>query len=186
MSDNSLKNILECLLFVSSKPLDIDTLSDIIEQEKEAVEKALEELKMNYNSKNKPIFIQQVGGGIRFATRKKYGEYVKKLFRGQLNYKLSNAALETLAIIAYRQPVTSQEIDSIRGVSSSGVIRGLLQKRLVKISGRKETIGRPVLYRTSEKFLEYFGLQSLSDIPPLEELGIEEEVDNLVNDRAEK
>ncbi len=186
MEKSEIKNIVECLLFVSSKPLKPDKLAKIAEASINEIEETLQEISLEYSSGNRPVFIQEVAGGVRIASRQKYGPYVKKLFEGRLTYNLSTAALETLAIIAYRQPVTMQDIEQIRGVSSSGVVRGLLEKRLVKLAGRKEALGRPILYRTSEEFLEYFGLQSLSDIPPLEELGIEEEVEELAADRQEE
>lgn len=179
-----LKNVIECLLFVSSKPISTKKFHEVIEEfTEEEIEKTIEELVKGYDVANKPVFIQKVAGGWRMATRKDYGLWVKKLYAKEIIYKLSPAALEVLAIIAYRQPVTIQEIDLIRGVSSGGVIRGLLEKDLIKIAGRKEAIGRPVLYRTSEKFLEYFGLDSVSDIPPLEELGISKEVEEMLNER---
>jgi segregation and condensation protein B len=181
MEKNELKNIIECLLFVSSKPISIKKFSEVLEGvESTQIEETIQELVNEYEHVNKPIFIQNVAGGWRMATRKKYGEWIKILFAKDITYKLSNASLETLAIVAYRQPVTIQEIEVIRGVSSGGVIRGLLEKGLVKIAGRKEALGRPVLYRTTDKFLEYFGLESISDIPPLEELGIDKEVENLI------
>ncbi len=186
MEKTELKNIVECLLFVSSKPLRVDKLAAIVEVPREDIEESLQALTLEYSSGNRPVFIQEVAGGVRIASRQKYGPYVKKLFEGRLTYNLSAAALETLAIIAYRQPVTMQDIEQIRGVSSSGVVRGLLEKRLIKLAGRKEALGRPLLYRTSEEFLEYFGLQSLSDIPPLEELGIEEEVEGLAAGKQEE
>ena len=186
MEKTELKNIVECLLFVSSKPLRVDKLAAIVEVPREDIEESLQALTLEYSSGNRPVFIQEVAGGVRIASRQKYGPYVKKLFEGRLTYNLSAAALEALAIIAYRQPVTMQDIEQIRGVSSSGVVRGLLEKRLIKLAGRKEALGRPLLYRTSEEFLEYFGLQSLSDIPPLEELGIEEEVEGLAAGKQEE
>ncbi|MFH1415888.1 MAG: SMC-Scp complex subunit ScpB [Elusimicrobiota bacterium] len=182
MDQYELKNIIECLLFVSSKPITTKKFAEVIKEfNKDEVEKSLVELAKGYDVANKPIFIQKVGGGWRMATRKEYGPWVKSLFQKEISYKLSKAALEILAIITYRQPVTIQEIEMIRGVSSGGVLRGLLEKSLVKIAGRKEAIGRPVLYRTTEKFLEYFGLESISDIPPLEELGIDKEVQELID-----
>lgn len=180
MDQFELKNVIECLLFVSSKPISAKKFADVIgENSMDEVEKILEELAKGYDVANKPIFIQNVAGGWRMATRHEYGQWVKALFAKEITYKLSNAALETLAIITYRQPVTIQEVEIIRGVSSGGVIRGLLEKGLIKIAGRKAALGRPVLYRTTDKFLEYFGLESISDIPPLEELGIDKEVEEM-------
>ncbi len=182
MNKIELKNVIECLLFVSAKPISTKKFREVIKDfSEDEIEKTLEELALGYDIANKPIFIQKVAGGWRMATRKEYADFVKILFEKEITYKLSNAALETLAIVTYRQPVTVQEIEVIRGVSSGGVLRGLLEKGLLKIAGRKEALGRPVLYRTSDKFLEYFGLETISDIPPLEELGIDKEVEELVN-----
>ncbi len=182
MNQPSLKNIVECLLFVSAAPLSIKKITAVIENAKDIeILKAIEELTADYEKADKCVFIQQVAGGWRLATKNEYGEWVRKLFSKEMTFLLSRAALEVLAIVAYRQPVITQEIENIRGVSSGGVLRGLLEKNLIKISGRKEALGRPILYRTTDKFLEYFGLESISDIPPLEELGIEKEVDDLVS-----
>ncbi|MBN2406136.1 MAG: SMC-Scp complex subunit ScpB [Elusimicrobia bacterium] len=175
-----MKNIVECLLFVSSKPVTSRKLSEVLGNVKEKeVADCIEELSKEYSGQNKPIFIQKVAGGWRFATKKEYGKWVKLLFSRETTYKLSAASLETLAIVAYRQPVTAQEIEAIRGVSGSGVLRGLFEKKLIKIAGRKQAVGRPILYKTTDRFLEYFGLDSISDLPPLEELGIEENIEEL-------
>jgi segregation and condensation protein B len=182
MEKNELKNIIECLLYVSAKPVSVKKFADVLETGVKEIEQIVIELQKDYETANKSIFIQNVAGGWRMATKQKYGEWVKKLFSREMTHRLSNAALEALAIIAYRQPVTIQEIEVIRGVSTGGVLRGLLEKGLIKIAGRKEAIGRPVLYRTTDKFLEYFGLESISDIPPLEELGIEKEIEELVGE----
>ena len=188
-----LKNIIECLLFVSSKPLTVSKIADIMDGQKPVespllveIEKAISELTKEYEDADKPIFIQQVAGGWRIATKSQYGEWVRKLFAKEMTYTLSRAALETLAIVAYRQPTTIQEVDLIRGVSSQGVLRGLLEKNLIKIAGRKEELGRPIIYRTTDKFLTYFGLESISDIPPLEEMGIEKDVEEIIDDRRDK
>jgi len=177
MDQFELKNVIECLLFVSAKPITLQKFRSIFpDTGKGDIEKAIDELTKGYDVANKPIFIQNVAGGWRMATRKQYSHWVRALFSREITFRLSNAALEILSIIAYRQPVTIQEIETIRGVSSGGVVRGLLEKDLIKIAGRKEAIGRPVLYRTTDKFLEYFGLESISDIPPLEELDIESNI----------
>jgi len=187
MNKSQLKNVLECLLFVSAKPLTINRLSSVIEEaNQKEIEEALNQLSEEYSKAQKPVFIQKVAGGWRMATRKEYAEWIRNLFSKEMTYNLTQAALETLAIVAYRQPITTQEVELIRGVSSGGVLRGLLEKNLIKIAGRKEAIGRPIIYRTTDKFLEYFGLESISDIPPLEELGIDQEVEELINERTKE
>ncbi len=182
-----LRRVVEALLFVSASPLSSGRISRVMEEaDTSLVRELLEELRQEYDTSGKPVFIQKVAGGWRMATRPEYAEWVRKLFSGDMVLRLSRAAMETLAIIAYRQPVTTQDVELIRGVSSGAVIRGLLEKRLVKIAGRKEVIGRPILYRTTERFLEYFGLESVADLPPLEELGIEREIQELIDERDKK
>lgn len=187
MDKDKLLRTVECLLYVSSNPVSLDKLCGIIEEaSKEDIKNAVEELKREYDITAKPVFIQYVAGGWRMASRPEYGEWVRKLFARDVIIKLSRAAMETLAIVAYRQPVTAQDVETIRGVSSGAVLRGLLEKKLLKIAGRKETLGRPMLYRTTEKFLEYFGLESLGDLPTLEELGIREELQELIDERTKE
>ncbi|MEA3506390.1 MAG: SMC-Scp complex subunit ScpB [Elusimicrobiota bacterium] len=187
INKEELRNIVECLLYVSSKPIKAGGIASVIEDVTETdIKKTLIELSKEYDTANRPIFIQKVAGGWRMATRKEYGKWVKKFYSRETTYNLTNAALETLSIVAYRQPVTTTEVEEIRGVSSGGVLRGLFEKRLIKIAGRKETIGRPIIYRTTDKFLEYFGLESISDLPPLEELGIEDNLEELIDGQYKK
>jgi segregation and condensation protein B len=113
--------------------------------------------------------LEQVAGGLRLVTRPELNSYLRKFFEVTGRTRLSLAALETLAIIAYRQPVTGPEIQDLRGVSSSGVLRTLLERRLIKIAGRKKVVGKPFFYRTTREFLMHFGLEALEDLPPLEE-----------------
>ncbi len=137
----------------------------------------IDELATDY-LKISALEIRHVAEGYQIATKPEYSEYVRRLYRERTALRLSPAALETLAIIAYRQPVTKAEIEETRGVDCSGVLETLLEKKLIKIVSRKEVIGRPLLYGTTQEFLKYFGLTSLSDLPPLEqfiEQNIEEE-----------
>ncbi len=187
MDKEKLKNITECLLYVSAKPIVAGNIASVIDEARESdVNKAIIELRKEYDVANRPIFIQKVAGGWRMATRKEYGQWVKKFYSTETTYNLSTAALETLSIVAYRQPITTTEVEDIRGVSSGGVLRGLFEKRLIKIAGRKESIGRPIIYRTTDKFLEYFGLESISDLPPLEELGIDDNIEELIDGEYKK
>ncbi|MDA3792375.1 MAG: SMC-Scp complex subunit ScpB [Elusimicrobia bacterium] len=182
-----LKNIVECLLYVSSKPIKSKNIASVIEDVTETdIKKTIIALAKEYDIQNRPVFIQKVAGGWRMATRKEYGRWVKKFYSTETTYNLSTAALETLSIVAYRQPITTTEVEDIRGVSSGGVLRGLFEKRLIKIAGRKESIGRPIIYRTTDKFLEYFGLESISDLPPLEELGIDDNIEELIDGEYKK
>jgi segregation and condensation protein B len=182
-----LKNIVECLLYVSSKPIKSKNIASVIEDVTETdIKKTIIALAKEYDIQNRPVFIQKVAGGWRMATRKEYGRWVKKFYSTETTYNLSTAALETLSSVAYRQPITTTEVEDIRGVSSGGVLRGLFEKRLIKIAGRKESIGRPIIYRTTDKFLEYFGLESISDLPPLEELGIDDNIEELIDGEYKK
>jgi len=180
MERNYLRGIIETLLFITDKPLSVKKIVELIEDQEvteEVVQQLIDELATDY-LKNSALEIRHVAEGYQIATKPEYSEYVRRLYRERTALRLSPAALETLAIIAYRQPVTKAEIEEARGVDCSAVLETLLEKKLIKIVGRKEVIGRPLLYGTTQEFLKYFGLTSLSDLPPLEqfiEQNIEEE-----------
>lgn len=161
----------EAVLFVASEPVPKERFLDLFkERDRAAVEEALLEIMERYGaSGDRGVFVEHVAGGLRLVTRPELNSYLRKFFEVTGRTRLSLAALETLAIIAYRQPITGPEIQDLRGVSSSGVLKTLLERRLVKISGRKKVVGKPFLYRTTRDFLMHFGLESLEDLPPLEE-----------------
>ncbi|MDI6641354.1 MAG: SMC-Scp complex subunit ScpB [Elusimicrobiota bacterium] len=179
MNRKELKNILEVLFFITDRPISVKELKDIItkgssENSAEAVNiteelivQLINELKQEYS--NKPIELREIAGGWQFATKSEYSIYVKKLFQDRTTLRLSTSALETLSIIAYKQPVTRAEIEEIRGVEVISVLETLLERKLIKIVGRKETVGRPLLYGTTPEFLRYFGLKSIDALPPIEE-----------------
>ena len=172
MNMENLKNIIESLLFTTDKPLTIQRLQDIIEnQSRDDIRSCINELKEDYSKRNGGIELSEVAGGYQFTTKFEYGEWVKKLFKSQTSYRLSRSSLETLAIIAYKQPITRAEIEHVRGVDSGGILRNLLEKRIIRISGKKETIGHPLLYATTQNFLRYFGLKDLSEMPSLKDFG---------------
>ncbi|MDR1103996.1 MAG: SMC-Scp complex subunit ScpB [Endomicrobium sp.] len=183
MEISEVKKILEVLLFVSDKPLSLKELRDIIKADVADIsnlEDILKELKDEYVTLNKPYEIKFVADGWTFATKPEYSPWIKKLLKEKTVLKLSPAALETLAMIAYKQPITRAEIDEIRGVESSGVIDTLLERKLIKIVGRKEALGRPLLYGTTQDFLKHFGLTHLSELPLIEDMPKEiQETDNL-------
>lgn len=167
-----LKRVLEALLFVSSEPLSItrlETLTDGLRTEEENVKNVLRELEREYEAGARSFSIRKVGLGYQLRTKSIYAPWIRKLFHSRRVVHLSKPALETLAIIAYKQPITKAEIEVIRGVNVDGIVKSLLDRELIKISGHKEVVGRPYLYRTSQRFLEHFGLNSLSELPPLEE-----------------
>lgn len=161
-----LKNVLECMLFVSPQPLSTRHVAESLDLPEAEVEKALHELRVEYHGRG--LQIVRVAGGYQMCTRPEYGEYISKLLKPE-RVRLSRAALETAAIIAYRQPITQPEIEAIRGVNSDGVLKTLLDRGLIRQAGRKETIGRPILYVTTDEFLNYFGLNDLSELPDMED-----------------
>ncbi len=167
----NLKDILEAVLFVSPEPVSPQTMKKLhgtagIPEWKEAASRLIEE----YNARNTAIRVVELAEGYKMVTRPEVAHWVRKYTKASASGKLSNAALETLSIIAYRQPVIRAEIDAIRGVSSDGVLRTLLDRKLVKILGRKEMPGRPLLYGTTREFLEYFGLKSIAEMPTLKDM----------------
>ncbi|MDR3274976.1 MAG: SMC-Scp complex subunit ScpB [Endomicrobium sp.] len=178
-----IKKILEALLFVSERPLNLKELKDILKADYKNInnlENILYELKEEYANLNKPYEIKFVADGWIFATKPEYSPWIKKLLKEKTVLKFSPSALETLAIIAYKQPITRIEIDEIRGVESSGVIDTLLERKLIKITGRKETLGRPLLYGTTQEFLKRFGLAHLSELPLIEDMAKDlQQTDNI-------
>jgi segregation and condensation protein B len=161
---------LEAILFVSSAPVPRSKLLELFdEREREQAAEALEAVLARYAGENRGIMVEDVAGGVRLATRPELGGWLRRYFDVSGGTKLSMAALETMAIIAYRQPVTGPEIQELRGVNPAGVLKTLLERRLIRITGRKEVVGKPFLYGTTREFLVHFGLNSLKDLPPLEE-----------------
>jgi segregation and condensation protein B len=168
---NELRAALEAILFVSNEPVPLDALAEALGEKSEDVTKELEEIKSALEASGGGFTLEQTGGGWRFATRPEHEAVLKKYFARKGESRLSIAALETLAIVAYRQPVTAPEISDIRGVNSTAVLRTLLERRLVRVAGRKEVVGSPFLYRTTREFLIHFGLNDIRDLPRLEEFG---------------
>lgn len=167
----SLKDIIESLIFVSLEPLSFDKIkSTLTEFQDEDIQIAINDLLECYSTNKRGIQIIQAAGGLLFSTNPDYDIWIKRLLNVNRKNKLSPAALETISTIAYYQPITLAEISAIRGVDSTSSLKSLLQKRLVKIVGRKKGPGRPLIYRTSNRFLTYFGLQSISDLPSQEEI----------------
>jgi segregation and condensation protein B len=162
---------IEAALFVTSEPLRREKLLQIFpEGEQEEAANALERVVARYRGEShQGVRVEEVAGGIRLVTRPELHGYLRRLFEVTGQSRLSMAALETLAIVAYRQPITAPEIQELRGVNPSGVLKTLLERRLIRISGRKLIVGRPFLYSTTRQFLMHFGLENLEDLPPLEE-----------------
>ena len=162
-------SIVEALIFVSDEPITIKTLTDVLEEEKETIESALEELQREYEEREGGLQLREIAGGWQISTRTEFHEEVRKFLKTRPSAKLSLAALETLAVIAYKQPVTVPEILEIRGVQSASAIKTLLDKKLITAKGRKETVGRPMQYGTSKDFLIQFGLKDLTELPSIED-----------------
>jgi len=176
MNFNSIKKIVEVLIFSSDRPLTLKQMKDIINEEKAEtgvaadirnIEKAVNELIEKYSSDEYSFSIIQVAGAYRFATKREFAPWLAKLNKENLKRRLSQQALETLSIISYNQPITKAEIEAVRGVNVDYIIGSLLEKDLITIKGRAEVVGRPMLYGTTDNFLEYLGLNSAEDLPSL-------------------
>lgn len=171
MTRSEVKAILEALLFVSDEPLPRRRMEAVLEGfvSPEEVASALAQLELDYASPERAVALVQVAGGYQLRTRPELAPWLKR-FSALKPVKFSQAALETLAIVAYRQPIVRSEIEEIRGVDSGGVLKALLDRKLIRILGKKDVPGRPLLYGTTSEFLEFFGLKDLSDLPTLREL----------------
>lgn len=161
--------IIEALIFVSEEPLSAKTMAGVLREDREVIDEALAELSREFNRRNGGLQLRELAGGWQFATRPEYHEHVRAFLKSRPSAKLSIASLETLAVIAYKQPVTVPEILEIRGVQSPSSIKTLLDKKLIVAKGRKETVGRPMMYGTSKEFLLQFGLKDLSELPSMED-----------------
>jgi segregation and condensation protein B len=159
----------EALIFVSDEPITAKLMAEILDEDKQTIEAAVEQLKEEYATRESGLQIREIAGGSQIATRTEFHEDVRRFLKTRPSAKLSLAALETLAVIAYKQPVTVPEILEIRGVQSASAIKTLLDKRLIVAKGRKETVGRPMQYGTSRDFLIQFGLKDLSELPSIED-----------------
>src|SRR5580765_1382960 len=169
IDDAELKSITEALIFVADEPITPKTISDVVKIDRGAVERAIAALVEEYESGKGGLQMREIAGGWQIATRPEFHEQVRAYLKSKPSAKLSLASLETLAVIAYRQPVTVPEILEIRGVQSPSAIKTLLDKRLIVAKGRKETVGRPMMYGTSKEFLIQFGLKDLSELPSIED-----------------
>lgn len=166
----TLESVIEAVLFAGDEPLSEQRLANIVETGVKQVRRHIKSLNDKYKAHKNAFRIEQIAGGYQMLTLDVYNPWLKKLLRVRSDSKLSSAALETLAIIAYKQPAMRADIEAIRGVATGEVIRNLMYKGLVKIIGRADVLGRPMLYGTTKKFLEVFGLNSLKDLPKIEEL----------------
>jgi segregation and condensation protein B len=173
MTREQIKGALEALLFITDRPLPVEELKELAAAGEEDVSALLEELRAEYEARG-GVRLLRVAEGWQLATRSEHGEAIRRLYQDRTTFRLSTAALETLAIVAYRQPLTRAEVEEIRGVEVIAALETLLEKRLLKVVGRKEAIGRPLLYGTTQEFLRQFGLGSLEDLPALDTLPVVE------------
>jgi len=171
LNDETLKALIEAIIYVAPEPVALDAIARAIEgEERERVKAKLEELVEDFERADHGIHIRQVAGGYKFSSKVEHHDTLRRFVKSlKPPIRLSKPALETLAVIAYRQPVTLPEIEQIRGVDGGGVVHTLLEKKLVVTAGRKNVVGRPILYRTSRDFLVHFGLRDLSELPSLRE-----------------
>ena len=170
LDDRELTAIIEALLFVSHEPLTVERLAGVISESSTAtIVKALRELQSTCEREQRGVQLVEIAGGWQTVTRPEHGSWIRRLDKSKAAPKLSRSALETLAIIAYKQPIVRAEIEHIRGVETSGVLRTLLERKLVRIVGRKDVPGRPIMYGSTKFFLQHFGLKDLAELPPLRE-----------------
>ena len=171
MEQTKLKDICEVLIFASDTPITVKQIQDVAEDAKpKQIEKAVEALKEDYRKTERTFTIVQVAGGYQMVSRDLYSQWIRKLFHRKIKSRLSQAALEVLSVIAFKQPISKPEVESIRGVNCDGVVKTLLERKLITISGRGEGPGKPLLYKTTPEFLRYFGINDLSDLPKPREI----------------
>ena len=170
MQDSEIRKIIEALLFASPEPLTQAKVNGIFNPDTPNLKEVVLKLNEQYNHNDHAFEINQVAGGFQLVSRQEYEHFIRKMLSKSGRLSLSSAALDSLAIIAYKQPIGRYEVEAIRGVDSSGVLKTLLNRNLIKIKGRDSGPGRPLLYQTTNKFLEHFGLNRLSDMPKLKEI----------------
>lgn len=171
MDRTEAKRIIEAILFATDVPLPPAKIKSLLgEIDAKLLRELVQELRMEYEQDSHSFALVEIGGGYQIYTRPEYAKWVQELYKGKRSSKLTAASLETLAIVAYKQPIIKADIESIRGVNVDGVIATLLERNLVQVSGRDNRPGRPLLFGTTQEFLRYFGLSSLSDLPRIEEL----------------
>jgi len=170
-SPNETKKIVEGLLFAVHEPISVRKISEAVEgTDAKQIKEIIQQLREEYDTQDRAFQIEEIANGFQLLSRPEYHEWISKIRKKTGEAKLSQAAVETMAIIAYKQPIIRADVEAIRGVQSGQMIRTLVEKGLVKIVGRDEVLGRPLLYGTTKKFLEHFGLKSIKDLPKTEEL----------------
>ena len=168
ISEKKLKAVIEAILFVAGEPIKTDTLAHALDLTVSELSPVLDSLRDEYDLDERGLRLNRFGESVQLATRPEYAPFIERVLQPVQKQSLSQAAMETLSIVAYRQPVTKGEIEAIRGVKCDYSIQSLLAKGLIEEAGRRETLGRPVLYRTAEKFLMHFGIESLAELPEVD------------------
>ena len=174
MEDREKKYLLEAILFLSGEPLSVSSLKEVTDISDSEITRLMDELMAEYRDRNGGLLVTEIANGYQIITNSSYAHWLKKFRVKSASSKLSASALETLAIIAYKQPIIKAEVEQLRSVNSDGVIKTLLDRKLIKIMGRKEAPGRPLLYATTKEFLQYFGLKDLTELPTLKDIEREE------------
>ena len=169
LNASELAAVSEALIFVADEPISARTISEVLRIGQDEVQGAIEQLAEEFNARNGGLHLREIAGGWQLATRPEHHEHIRAFLKSRPSAKLSLASLETLAVISYKQPITVPEILEIRGVQSPSAIKTLLDKRLIVAKGRKETVGRPMMYGTSKEFLIQFGLKDLTELPSIED-----------------
>ena len=172
MERRDARNIMEALLFITEQPVPLKSFVGLFDKEftLEDLQAMAEEISRDYQERGSALELRQIAGGWQFSSRTEFAPWIRKLFKDRLTYRLSPSAMETLSIIAYKQPITRSEIEEIRGVEVAAVLDTLVERRLAKIAGRRESVGRPILYGTTPEFLKAFGLNTLENLPSIESL----------------
>ncbi len=168
--DEEIKSCLEAALFVAEEPLRASDLSDPLGVDGNRLRRLLKQLQEEYRLDDRGMQVLTISGGFKLTTRERHYPYLKRMFGERTRARLSDSAVETLVIVAYHQPVTRPEVEAVRGVNSQSVLKTLLEENLIRISGRRDEIGRPMEYKTTDRFLDYFGLSSLNDLPDQDEI----------------
>ncbi len=183
MADNNLKSAVEAIIFISEKPVTLEQIKKVLGNlDTASARKIVDELKDEYETQNRGFRITEIAGGFQMNACADFAPFLKKLFKERSLGKLSKPALESLAIIAYKQPLTKAEIESLRNVNVDGVMKSLVEKNLIRICGRKKVAGRPFVFGTTREFLEHFGLKSLEDLPKIENFTVMAEKVETKND----
>ena len=173
MEENNLKSAIEALIFASEKPITLEQIKKVLgDLDASNINKIIAELKNDYQVQNRGMRVIEIAGGFQMTTCSNFAPFLKKLFKNRYSDKLSRPALESLAIIAYKQPLTKSEIESLRNVNVDGVMKSLVDKNLIRICGRKKIPGRPFVYGTTREFMEHFGLKSLAELPKMEDFTV--------------